>query len=155
MKTHLVSWLFRSLESVFDACDAAITYCARMLRRFSAPVLRTVYACLVLPVGWLLKVLLTIFDSVITRQYGAVPPPSPIQGWSNIANHFRISARTAQLWEADWSLPVHRTERGCVWVDPLELATWKLRVRNQRSKGGPRVLALGDRRQGHSHDPFG
>lgn len=50
-----------------------------------------------------------------------------LETWKEVAGHFGVTVRTAQLWEAERGLPVHRQPgpKGRVWADPAELDAWR------------------------------
>ena len=50
-----------------------------------------------------------------------------LHGWDEIADYLGIRKRTAQKYEAEQSLPVHRLPgvRGRVFASPAELEAWK------------------------------
>lgn len=50
-----------------------------------------------------------------------------LEGWKEIAGHFRVSIRTVQQWEAERGLPVQRMAggRGRVWAEVGELDAWR------------------------------
>lgn len=47
--------------------------------------------------------------------------------WKEIAHYLNVNPRTAQKWERDKALPVHRNGgvRGRVWADATALDAWK------------------------------
>jgi hypothetical protein len=49
-----------------------------------------------------------------------------LTSWKQIAHHLSVSERTAQKWERERSLPVHRVPgpRGRVYAVPAELDAW-------------------------------
>lgn len=52
--------------------------------------------------------------------------PAPrLEGWDQIAGHFGVTVRTAQLWEKENGMPVHRFRKR-VSADPAELDRWRL-----------------------------
>jgi hypothetical protein len=54
-------------------------------------------------------------------------PPQELSGWKEIASHLGASVRTAQDYEKNLGLPVHRQpgEKGRVFADPVELDAWR------------------------------
>jgi hypothetical protein len=50
-----------------------------------------------------------------------------LTGWGEIAKHLGVSVRTAQAYEREFGLPVHRKpgSKGRVWAVPDELDQWK------------------------------
>ncbi len=60
---------------------------------------------------------------------GPAPPgEGPIRyGWKEIADHFGVTVRTVQLWEAEKGLPVRRLpgERGRAYAAEAELRAWR------------------------------
>jgi len=56
--------------------------------------------------------------------------PDRLTSWKQIAAHLGISIRTAQLWELEHGLPVHRQPgpRGRVYALPAELDEWRRRM---------------------------
>jgi hypothetical protein len=54
-------------------------------------------------------------------------PPAELKGWKEIAKYLAVSLRTAQVWEDDFHLPVHRIggDRGTVFAIVSELEEWK------------------------------
>lgn len=50
-----------------------------------------------------------------------------LEGWKEIAEHFRVSVRTVQQWESERGLPVQRMAggRSRVWAEVAELDAWR------------------------------
>lgn len=51
-----------------------------------------------------------------------------LRGWKEIAAHLGVSAKTAQKWERERRLPIHRfdnSDRSPVWVTVREVNVWK------------------------------
>ena len=50
-----------------------------------------------------------------------------LESWKEIAAHLGVGVRTAQVWERERSLPVHRLpgSRGRVFVSVAELDAWR------------------------------
>lgn len=59
------------------------------------------------------------------------PERAELTGWSQIAEYLGVSVRTAQVYEREQGLPVHRLpgQKGRVWASTDELDTWKLNTR--------------------------
>ncbi len=55
------------------------------------------------------------------------PQPPELSGWKDIAAHLGVSVRTAQDYERNFGLPVHRQpgEKGRVYAHPQELDAWR------------------------------
>jgi hypothetical protein len=55
------------------------------------------------------------------------PPGGRLTSWKEIAAFFHVTVRTAQNWEAERGLPVHRIPgvRGRVYAEPQELLAWQ------------------------------
>lgn len=53
--------------------------------------------------------------------------PTKREGWKEIAAHFGVGVRTAQIWEAERGLPVRRLPgpRGRVYAETEELEAWR------------------------------
>jgi len=58
------------------------------------------------------------------------PDGRELTSWKEIAEHLRVTIRTAQRWEAEWGLPVRRDGggKGRVAADSAELDRWKQSV---------------------------
>ncbi len=57
-------------------------------------------------------------------------PPEQLTSWKEIAERLGVAVRTAQTWEREKGLPVHRMQgdKGRVVADPLELDRWRQSV---------------------------
>ncbi len=55
------------------------------------------------------------------------PPSQELHSWKEIANYLHITIRTAQRWELERGLPIHRLPggRGHVYATAAELEEWK------------------------------
>jgi hypothetical protein len=58
-----------------------------------------------------------------------------LASWKEIADHLGVTARTAQKWETERGLPVHRQpgEKGRVWASAAELDRWRITLSNGQS----------------------
>jgi hypothetical protein len=86
-----------------------------------------------------------------------------LDGWKAVASYLRKSVRTAQRWERELGLPVHRmqTETGeIIYAFSAEIDDWvRERERGPRtprpaSLAGPRPAASADPRSGVAAIPF-
>ena len=61
-----------------------------------------------------------------------------LSGWKEIASHLGVGVRTAQDYERNLGLPVHRQpgEKGRVFADPDELDVWR-KPANGNGNGTP------------------
>jgi tetratricopeptide (TPR) repeat protein len=78
------------------------------------------------------------------RPITAATPPPRLACWKEIASYLGCDARTAQLWEKQEALPVHRhthQSRASVYAYPEELDAW-LRLRKPRKDAGVEPKAL-------------
>src|ERR1039458_10524184 len=66
----------------------------------------------------------------------AAPQPKELSGWKAIASRLGVGVRTAQDYEKNLGLPVHRQpgEKGRVFADPAELDAWRMQT---SSNGSP------------------
>ena len=84
------------------------------------------------------------------RLITAAAPPTRLTSWKEIASYLGCDARTAQLWEKQESLPIHRHEhqaRASVYAFSTELDAW-LQMRRPRKAAGtqskePVLLRIG------------
>src|SRR5512146_2324557 len=63
-----------------------------------------------------------------------MPSRRPLRGWKEIAQYLGTSERTAQRWERELDLPVHRvrsTPGATVYASANELDVWRTSPRGQ------------------------
>jgi hypothetical protein len=78
----------------------------------------------------------------------------PLRGWKDIAAFLGTSARSAQRWERELALPVHRirtTTGSVVSAYPSELDAWR-RAAEQGITTGSRLDAAGEQSRGTARD---
>src|ERR1700745_1921541 len=69
-----------------------------------------------------------------------------LTSWKDVAAYLGKTTRTAQRWERDLGLPIHRPVNkpaGVILADPDEIDAW-INARKMRSSGAAAPIVLGD-----------
>jgi hypothetical protein len=83
----------------------------------------------------MLRGLMSPSDMADTPPASRPDPNTRLNGWKEIAAHFGKGVRTAQRWEKELGLPVHRVGNEIVYAYADELEAWRLTAENHWSNG--------------------
>jgi hypothetical protein len=81
----------------------------------------------------MLRDLMSPPDMVDTPPAPCPDPSTRLNGWKEIAAYFGKGVRTAQRWEKDLGLPVHRVRNEIVYAYADELEAWRVTAEKHRS----------------------